>query len=105
MRKRLKKHDVEDIVYLKEMGASVSFIGKFAHAYYGVSRPAVYRYVADNKEWYNQANRSNKIEQIQDMMCHGYTTQLIADEMGEELSVINRIVCDNKISIWKCRTL
>lgn len=71
--------------------------------YFGVSRSTVYRYISDNKHWYDQKQKAERLAIIQAMLCQGHTTLEIANELREPLKRINKLVIDNNISAYKCK--
>lgn len=99
---KLSETAIAEIRHLKNRGVRIAFIGKFAQAYYGVARSTVYRYVSENAHWYNESERRKRLSAIQAMLCFGYNSRQIAEEMNEPLARINKLIEDNKISVWNC---
>lgn len=100
---KLNQREIAEIHQLKNKGVRVSFIGRFAQAYYGVARSTVYRYVSDNRHWYNEKTREQLLHHIQNLLCQGYTSKQIAMDIGEPLKRVNKLIIDNKISCLNCQ--
>lgn len=100
---KLTKNNLTEISLLKHKGLTNAFISRFAEAYYGIARSTVYRYISENRAWYNQSERQKRIDKIQSLMCQGFNSLQIAELMGESLPKINRIIANNKISYFKCQ--
>lgn len=101
--KHLTQIEIQQIKSLRTKGARVSFIGKFANAYYGVARSTVYRYISPNKDLYDPQLKAEKLAFIQNKLCQGKTSQEIAHELGEDLGKINKLIVNNHLSVWKCQ--
>lgn len=100
---RLSQQNLEEIALLKKNGVSNAFIGKFCEQYYGVARSTAYRYVSDNKSWYDEQTRKKQLVRIQTGICNGLTSGEIAREMGQSVAFINKLIVQNGITWCNCK--